>query len=92
MSALSLATSVPVIPMATPISARLIEGRVVDAIAGHSNHFPVGAQSLDNAHFVFGRYAREDIGGGYLADQLHVIHLIQVWAGEHLVSGASLSR
>ena len=35
MSAASFVTSVPVIPIATPMSARLSAGRVVDAVAGH---------------------------------------------------------
>ena len=46
MSAASLATSVPVMPMATPMSAWRERRGVVDAVAGHGHHVALALQGV----------------------------------------------
>ena len=60
MSAASFATSVPVMPIATPMSAAFSAGRVVHAVAGHGDDVAVGLERVDDAQLVLGRDARED--------------------------------
>ena len=60
MSAASLETSVPVMPMATPMSAVFERGRVVDAVAGHRDDGAAALQRLDDAQLVLGIDARVD--------------------------------
>ena len=54
MSAASLVTSVPVIPMAMPMSAALTAGRVVDAVARHRDHVAAGLPRVDDLQLVLG--------------------------------------
>ena len=60
MSATFLVTSVPVIPMPTPMSARLMEGRVVNAVARHGDDVAAALPSVDDARLVLGLDARID--------------------------------
>ncbi len=54
----SLATSVPVMPMATPMSARLQRRRVVHAVAGHGHEFALVLQRLHDLDLLLRRHAR----------------------------------
>ena len=53
------ATSVP-LPMAMPMCAALIDGSVVDAVAGHRDDVVLLLQGLDQEHLVLGRDAADD--------------------------------
>ena len=63
MSAASRATSVPVMPMAMPMSAVLQRRRVVHAVAGDGHDFAFALQRLTIAAFLVGADAREKISG-----------------------------
>jgi len=52
MSAASLATSVPVIPMATANVGALDRRGVVDPVAGHGHDLPQGFEGVHDAHLV----------------------------------------
>ena len=54
----------PVIPMATPMSACLSAGRVVDAVPGHGHHLTALLQRADQPQLVLGRDASEDVDPG----------------------------
>ncbi len=54
MSATFLVTSVPVMPIPTPMSARLMDGRVVDAVARHGDDLVARLPGLDDAGLVLG--------------------------------------
>ena len=58
MCAASRATSVPMRPMATPMSARAQRGRVVHAVAGHRHDLAALLQRPDDPDLVLGRHAR----------------------------------
>ena len=60
MSAASLATSVPEMPMAMPMSARAQRRGVVDAVAGDRDHVPLALQRGHDPHLLVGADARED--------------------------------
>ena len=57
----SRATSVPRPPMAMPMWAAFSAGRVVDAVARHGDHFPIGLEGLDDAQFLLRNNAGEDM-------------------------------
>ena len=59
ISAASFATSVPLIPMATPMSAFLSGGRIVDPVAGHRHDLLVRLDRLHEAELVLGARAGE---------------------------------
>ena len=60
MSAASLETSVPVMPIATPMSAVFKAGRVVDAVAGHRHDRAFALQRFHDPQLVFRVDARID--------------------------------
>ena len=93
MSAASFETSVPVIPMATPMSARLRAGRVVHAVTSHGDRLAEPLQRLHDAQLVPWLDPREH---GDLANarvELLVLHRVEVGAGhDELPSEASSGR
>ena len=61
MAAVSLVTSVPVIPMATPMSA-LFKGRgVVHPVPGHGHHLPLGLEDVHQAQLVLRGHPGKDL-------------------------------
>ena len=78
--ALWIATSVPV-PIAMPTSAAAKAGRVIDAVAGHGDHVPFGAQLLDDPVLVVRQHIGHHIVDAELAgDRLGRAPVV---AGEH---------
>ena len=82
MSAAPLATSVPVMPMAQPMSAALSAGASFTPSPGHGNNLALALPRLDNANFVLGGHARVDRNGFNLPVQLGVGHRVQLRAGD----------
>jgi len=80
IAAASLATSVPVMPMATPMSARLSAGRVVHAVAGHGYDVPAALQGRNDAELVGGRHACVDVDGLDAGIERSVVHEIELGA------------
>src|SRR4029453_19396968 len=64
MSAASLATSVPLMPIATPMSAFRKAGASFTPVAGHGDDLSLALQRLDDSQLVFRRDAGEDGGAG----------------------------
>ena len=82
MSAASLDTSVPVMPMATPMSAVFSAGASFTPSPVIATVMPVALQRLDDPQLVLGIDARVD---GHLADrpvELLVGHLLEFGAGD----------
>ncbi len=85
----SLATSVPVTPMATPMSARLRARGIVDAVAGHRDDLAEPLEAVDDAQLVRGRDAGEQqlvavLDRGEALRQAIVVELGELGPGEHL--------
>ncbi len=59
---------------------------VIDAIAGHGDHFVIRAQGIDDAHLVLWRNPGKDSRMFHLFRQGAVVHLIQLCAGVHFVA------
>ncbi len=61
---------------------------IVDAVAGHGDHFVIRAQGIDNAHLVLGRNPGKDIGRFHLFRQGAIVHIIQFCPGVNFVPWA----
>jgi hypothetical protein len=82
MSAASLETSVPVIPIAIPMFCGFQGGRVVDAVAGHGHDCTPALQGFHDTQLVLGIDTRVDreLHDSSLEDV--VIHRVQLCAGD----------
>ena len=87
MSATFLVTSVPVMPMPTPISADLMDGRVVDAVAGHGGNSAPAAPGGDDADLVLRLDPGIDAVAVHGLGQLLIAEGVQVRAGKGLGRG-----
>ena len=61
MSAVSIAASEPIVPMAIPTLAAAIAGESLTPIADHRDRAVLATQPLDLVHFVFGQALRDVI-------------------------------
>ena len=82
MSAASLDTSVPVMPIATPMSAVFKRRRVVDAVAGHRHDRAAALQRLHDAQLVLGVDARIDRDFPDGLSECLVRHGLQLGSGD----------
>ena len=80
-SAASLATSVPVMPMATPMSASLRAGESLTPSPVMAATSPVRLQRLDDAQLIRRGHAREHDAVFHRLVQLFVRHFVQLRAG-----------
>jgi len=74
---------VPVIPIAIPISARLMAGASLTPIAGHCHDFMIGLQRVHDAKFVLGRDPRKDIRAFHRFTKPIVTQPVKIGAGQH---------
>ena len=81
----------PVMPIATPMSAVFSAGRVVDAVAGHRDDVALLLEQPDQAHLVLGRHPRDDPDVVELAQQLLVAHRGELGAGDRPALDAQLA-
>ena len=86
MSAAPFATSVPVMPIAQPMSAAFSGGRVVDAVARHRDDLTLLLPCLDDADLVFGRNARVDGDVFDFLIELFVAHGVEFCARDGSVA------
>ena len=82
MSAASLLTSVPVMPIATPMSARRSAGRVVDAVAGHRDDRAAAPPGVDDPQLLLGVRPRVDRDVGDDRVEGGVVELLELGAGQ----------
>ena len=83
MSAASLATSVPVTPMATPMSAFLRAGASFTTVAGDGHDLAHLLQGGDHAQLLLGGHAGEHHLAGELLFELGVVHVGELEARHH---------
>ena len=82
MSAASFVTSVPVIPIATPMSAALERGGVVDAVTGHRDDVALPLQHVDEPHLVLRSDPGDDADLAHLCAELLVADRRELGAGQ----------
>ena len=82
MSAASLVTSVPVMPMATPMSAGAAPRRVVHAVAGHGHDVAPRLERLDDPDLVLGRHPGDTPMSSIRSSELVVVHRVELGAGD----------
>jgi hypothetical protein len=87
-----LLTSVPVMPMAMPMSADFERGGVVDAIAGHRDDVALRLQGIDDAQLVRGRDTGIDRGVRTASAQFSVIQCVEIGTGEGAGPGSTMPR